>query len=512
MSDEGVEARHWNTPLLYRLPMARWRSSDNIVWLRVSARLNQGGGLSVLTIGPEHLLGPSHDWRQWIQIRLVSLLNVFVVSLGSLFLLVWWRYPAQRHYGYFGMAAVLMGLSNTNMVTTNIPLDEDWWELLVHLPLLWGPLLLALFPIGFAQLNHPRMERWALGFGAVTSAVILWRHDQSWLPIWGAAMVVVLAMDGMALVQLVRYVRREQPLRDNLLVCLAALGSLGLGTHDWMIRLGLLPFDEPYAMPYMTPLLMVALSWLIAGDYARSQQRLLGMNQELAERVRQREAELQTSFDQLAHVERERAAAAERSRILRDMHDGVGAHITTAMRQLQSGRAEPELVAQTLRDSLDQLKLSIDAMNLPPGDVNALLASLRYRLQRRIEAAGIALRWQVEALPVWAGGQQGDAMRHLQFIVFEALSNALQHSGATELLISASADADETIRITLQDNGCGLADAGSGSRTRLHTLHERAALLGARLDVEPAGPGCRVTVELMQAPHRLPLDQDLRPV
>ena len=44
-------------------------------------------------------------------------------------------------------------------------------------------------------------------------------------------------------------------------------------------------------------------------------------------------------------------------------------------------------MAATLRESLDHLKLSIDAMNLPGGDVNALLASLRYRLQRRIAQA-----------------------------------------------------------------------------------------------------------------------------
>ena len=43
----------------------------------------------------------------------------------------------------------------------------------------------------------------------------------------------------------------------------------------------------------------------------------------------------------------------------------------------------------TLRDALDQLKLSIDAINLPAGDVAALLANLRYRLEPRLKAAGI---------------------------------------------------------------------------------------------------------------------------
>jgi hypothetical protein len=40
-------------------------------------------------------------------------------------------------------------------------------------------------------------------------------------------------------------------------------------------------------------------------------------------------------------------------------------------------------------------------MNLPSGDVNALLASLRYRLQRRIAQAGLTVDWQVDELPHW---------------------------------------------------------------------------------------------------------------
>jgi len=53
---------------------------------------------------------------------------------------------------------------------------------------------------------------------------------------------------------------------------------------------------------------------------------------------------------------REQERTAERTRILRDMHDGVGAHISTAIRQLESGRATAGEVLHTLRDSLDQLQ------------------------------------------------------------------------------------------------------------------------------------------------------------
>ena len=49
----------------------------------------------------------------------------------------------------------------------------------------------------------------------------------------------------------------------------------------------------------------------------------------------------------------ESARVNERTRILRDLHDGVGSHISAAIRQLQSGRASNDEVLQTLRDALD---------------------------------------------------------------------------------------------------------------------------------------------------------------
>jgi signal transduction histidine kinase len=140
-------------------------------------------------------------------------------------------------------------------------------------------------------------------------------------------------------------------------------------------------------------------------------------------------------------------------------------------------------------------------MNLPPGDVNALLASLRYRLQRRIEMAGLALHWEVEALPPWpAGARDTEAMRHLQYLVFEAMSNTLQHAQASEMTLGASSDR-RAIRVQLRDNGCGLDTAAlAADSAALRAMRDRARLLGARLDIAACQPGLRVTVVLPLEP------------
>ena len=119
----------------------------------------------------------------------------------------------------------------------------------------------------------------------------------------------------------------------------------------------------------------LTLGYIVVTRFRSASAQARDLMRTLGARVAQKEGELQASYTKLEQLAREQERTAERARILRDMHDGVGAHISSAIRQLQSGRASNADVLLTLRDSLDQLKLSIDAMNLPPGDVTACAAA-----------------------------------------------------------------------------------------------------------------------------------------
>ena len=186
-----------------------------------------------------------------------------------------------------------------------------------------------------------------------------------------------------------------------------------------------------------------------------------------------------------AALVRQQERSAERSRILRDMHDGVGVHLSVALRQVQSGTYDPPAVAGLLQEGLDQLKLSIDALNVAPGDVTALLANLRYRLEPRLRAAGIGLQWQVDALaPLTRLDDKG--MRQLQFVVYEALSNVLQHAQASTITVQAHA-VGEGLRLAVVDDGRGF-DATQVRQRGLSAMRDRVQALGGslRLHSEPA--------------------------
>jgi signal transduction histidine kinase len=220
----------------------------------------------------------------------------------------------------------------------------------------------------------------------------------------------------------------------------------------------------------------IAMAWIIAERLHMSTLAVASMNRTLAERLAQREEELGVMFASQASLDRHQAVIDERQRIMRDM-----------------------LVVQ-LQDALDNLQLTVDAMQETVGDIAVLLGTLRYRLAPRFEAIGVALSWEVQLLPVvqdWTIQKS----RHLQLILFEAISNVIAHAKATRAHLSAQhrhGDDGEEIVICLKDNGSGFrVDAGSGASGHgLANMRARAASIGAAIEIVSSSDGTRVVLTI----------------
>jgi len=204
---------------------------------------------------------------------------------------------------------------------------------------------------------------------------------------------------------------------------------------------------------------------------------------------------------ELEHLARLQERMAERGAIIRSMHDGVGSHITSAIRMLQveptASPARKEILV-TLRDALDQLKLSIDTFNQTPGDVTALLANMRYRLGPRFALMGVELQWDVELLPI-CKQLDAQAMNELQFMLFEALSNVLQHAQAQVLRVEGRHSGESLpgqVHVRLVDDGRGF-DTAAVQASGLAAMRKRAAVIGAQLLIT-SQPG-RTAVEIQIA-------------
>jgi signal transduction histidine kinase len=207
--------------------------------------------------------------------------------------------------------------------------------------------------------------------------------------------------------------------------------------------------------------------------------------------LRRQLAEVQTSRARIVA-----AGNAERRRIERDLHDGaqqrlvsIGLRLRHAQHQLGSG--EPAGADETINDAVAELAAAIEelrelAHGLPPAQLDAGLdPALR-------ELAGRApLPVRVDATTErFSVGLEATAY----FIACEGLTNAIKHSNATAVVVSAQrSNGHLTVRVT--DDGMGGAIHKNGGGLR--GLHDRVATHGGSVRVESVpDKGTILTAEL----------------
>jgi signal transduction histidine kinase len=171
------------------------------------------------------------------------------------------------------------------------------------------------------------------------------------------------------------------------------------------------------------------------------------------------------------------------------MHDGVGHELLGALHVAREGTVPREAVTEQIQRAMDHLKLTVDVLQEGAQDVATTLGLLRYRLAPRLQACGISMQWQVPELPPLSGWDTRHA-RDLQLLLYEAFTNLLVHSGATETLFDASLESQSRrLRIRLADNGRGLDPVGDGGNG-LASMTARAARLNASISIRNGGvPG-----------------------
>ncbi|MFB6576952.1 sensor histidine kinase [Streptomyces sp. NPDC056402] len=208
-------------------------------------------------------------------------------------------------------------------------------------------------------------------------------------------------------------------------------------------------------------------------------------------------------------IEAEQAAARERARIAREMHDILSHAVSIMIVQAEAGpvavrrapeRAEAafEAIAETGRDAMAQLRAMLGVLRTDeaaPRSPQPGTSGLT-ELVDRVRASGLRVTYErtgaVRELPA---ALEATVYR----VVQEALTNVVKHAGASAADVTL-AYGRGTLTVTVTDDGRGPGGASGGHG--LIGVRERAAAHGGTAESGPGpdGVGYSVRVSLVTSP------------
>jgi signal transduction histidine kinase len=227
-----------------------------------------------------------------------------------------------------------------------------------------------------------------------------------------------------------------------------------------------------------------------------------------------RRAYLAELRDRAQRLERERdqnsalAAAVERARIAREMHDSVAHHLTVIVALSDGALAavtrEPahaadaiQDVSSTARQALAETRRLLGVLRAGSGqEPRQPLPSLADLddLLGRVRAAGLPVRYE-------RSGTGADPPPGIQLAVFrlvqEALTNTMKHAGPGVSAAVRLRIAPDEVDVEVEDDGAGRVGDSRAPGGGLTGMRERIGAFGGELDCGPRQPrGWRVTAHL----------------
>jgi signal transduction histidine kinase len=220
--------------------------------------------------------------------------------------------------------------------------------------------------------------------------------------------------------------------------------------------------------------------------------------------VREQEARVRLR-EYAVQVER-LAAAQERNRVARDIHDGLGHSLTVVQMQVKAARAvlgqDPARADAVLEKAerqaelaLAEVRRSVGALREPRPPVP--LAEALRALADEASAAGVPTSLDVSgAVRLLDPLAEESLYRAAQ----EGLTNVRKHAGATRAELRLDFTRPAAVRLEVRDDGAGLDPAAGGAATAGYGLlgvRERAAHAGGWMSIESApGRGATLSVEV----------------
>ncbi len=446
--------------------------------------------LDRIYLGDRGALRSDYQVRWFANAVLPTMIVGADLALAMLFGLIWAMRRRDTEYGWLALVLLFGGVRGS-VIIPDFGIgagSTNFWNLLI----LWETTAALMFMRAIAGEPY---RRWNLLFVVVPAAVssillIAPRTVTSYAAV-GAAMTCCYVVLGMW--SLLRAAMRGS---QDCLVMLLGFGMvLMFIAHDSLIIVGV-GIKQVYLARGALSGLVIAICALMVARFLRAMREADQTAEALRARVSAAEAELRTTYEELRQRREAEAVEQERSRLMRDLHDGLGGDLASMLALADSPDPKSGQIAAHARSALADMRLIIASLEDFGGDLTLALGAWRERLDPQLRASGLSLEWRVEDLPSLPRLGPTEVLDVLR-IVQEAITNVQKHARASRITLAARA-VKRGVEIVIRDDGVGLAESGPGNGLR--NMAMRAARLGGTVDVARNDGGTEVILTILHDP------------
>jgi signal transduction histidine kinase len=508
-----------NTPAIAVIPASVLRDGDNAIAIRLFIWGPITGFLDRIWVGPDELLRPTYDMRTLVFVTLPVVFSSWQAILAVILGIMW---VMRRHEPAYGVlaAAMAVGVAQAFLQTPmgETPLSRLNVVLISSAPLESG--LVLTFALLFSGWKWQRYA-WIIFIPGIALALGGLFGNQALVR--ALFLILAIPMVGISLaimaVVTARSVLKRQNVASFLLGCAVTI-MLTCWIADLLSVFQVVP-NRIFVSRLSYSVMLVAIGAGLTWRFARALNQVDGFAGRLVTQVREAEEKLKASFAREEERARAAALARERTRLMRDLHDGLGGQLVSIVALSERGNGSAG-IGDAARAALKDLRLVIDSMDDIGGDLMLALGSWRERAMAQLRPHDIALDWRAvtaQGLPVHPELRPWHVIQIVR-LLDEAVTNAVKHANARRITVRietlAGADGLDRGCITVEDDGQGFAITSDGAAAGaikaargLRNMRSRAARCGAELELSSCAQetcqgshlGTRVRLTL---PHRFP--------
>ena len=499
-NSEGDQSRvmGWNRPYLAPLPPSLLRAGTNEIVVRVSSKYNLNLSIGQVNIGLQQVLVQHYNKQYFLRIAGPFAANVTMLFLTFAVLILWFVRREEPTLLWIALMGVFWFIRNYHFFAYEAPFEARLFLEITYYSVFFACAATLSFCADFLKLPRRRVIIITM-FGlclllSIGRFMSVHSHGYDGLYNFGSLLISV-GVTGLMIQSW-----RDNPTPDHPLLISAVILIILLSIHD-LGRSASVNFWEGmgfHAQPYVGLILFAVFLVSIGRRFVEALNGVEQANLTLEARVETVRQHLSDSERARRELEVQNAIESERERLMREMHDGIGSNLVTALAIAKQADESPRTI-HTLQRAISDLKITLDSLAPVEGDMVALLANFRHRLEPDLREAGLKCLWKVELCPplLWL-----DAVNALQMlrIVQEAISNVLAHAKANVIEIGAKpsqCDGEDGIETWISDDGIGFEQSNDNIGRGLGNMRARAASLGGTFSrVSKPGTGTHVVLWL----------------